>query len=847
MNDEYESQLIGVSEAKTASYIVPRVARLALAVFVALVALVSLCDRLAEARHQAQADCSVAMTHPAHCAGRVLYAPTRDSSSRCWRPTLSVTKQISPVDLDTGDVVTITFVVTGLGLKPVDVVLVHDVSSSMLENNTPSGQTRLQAAQAAAITFVNELTGTDRAGIVVYSDTARLVLSLTTDIDTAVDAISEDLEARSGWASNVGDGIKSGYEELITSTRYHSRTVKAMVLLSDGGANRPEPPSAAEQHALKQAEAAGECGILIYTLGFGDADKINEELLQTIAYTTGGEYYHSPDDTDLGTIHQEIALALRNLVITDVLLPGVDVDCSLFPPGTCSQENGLTTTIVLSPGNEALMTNSLTLAFTATVNLDPPYEGPINADGSEACYDGPGGHTCQTFGNPTVTVGGRKITGVVFEDSDSNGHFDAGEGVLSYIMVTTSHGLTSVTDISGVYLFRTSTAPTLTVAVNTPPNYRATTSEITRVPPLSGTYQWNFGLYCLEKLSIPLLHLTTNAQVVRPGTEVIYTYAVSHTNTVVTFTDVVVVDSHLGPISPTYFSLPPREVVTLTATAALTQNTTSTATVTAGVEGYGRPIIGDPATTTVHIIEGISLTQIEAEPPPVYHGGSTTLHYKVTNEDVDDGLVNGTTLLVDSLGRILDEARFPDLSSGTTIALASFPFTVPRDIVISLTATGWDGVLGVLPVSDHITSTLCPTDTYEPDDRAGEAYPIYRGEQQLHDFHKSGDDDWVRLRLHAGDRALYVFTAQPLGPDGITICLALYGTPLSACNSDNPRSPAEIGMILSCTGADVCDYFLQVQSPSLASGCWTDYKLSVKETPWDELKHIWLPVVLRNF
>jgi hypothetical protein len=846
MNDEYNSQLVSVSEARIASHIVPRVARLALAVFVALMALVSLCDRLAEARHQAQAGCSVAMTHPADCAGRILYAPTRDSSSRCWRPTLSVTKRISPVDPDTGDVVTITFVITGLGLKPVDVVLVHDVSPSMLGDDTPSGQTRLQAAQATAITFVNELTDTDRVGIVAYSDTARLVLSLTTDIDTAVDAISDDLAVDAGWSSNIGDGIKSGYEELITSTRYHSRTVKAMVLLSDGGANCPQPPSAAEQHARKQAEAAGECGILIYTLGFGDADEINEELLQTIAYTTGGEYYYSPDDTDLGTIYQEIGLAWRNLVITDVLPPGVDVDCSLFPPGTCSQENGLTTTIVLSPGNEALMANPLTLSFTATVNLDPPYEGPINADGSEACYDGPGGHTCQISGNPTVTVGGRKITGVVFEDSDGNGDFDAGEGILSGIEVTTSHGLTSVTDISGVYLFRTSTAPTLTVAVNTPPNYRATTSEITRIPPLSGTYQWSFGLYCLEELSVPLLDLTTNAQVVRPGTEVIYTYAVSHSNTVVTLTDVVVVDSHLGPISPTSFSLRPREVVTLTATAALTQNTTSTATVTADVEGYGWLIEGDPATTTIHVIEGISLTRIEAEPPPAHHGDSTTLHYEVTNEDVDDRLVNGTTLLVDSSGRILDEAHYPDWNPGTTIARASSPFTVPRDIVISLTATGWDDVLRVLLVSDHITRTLCPTDTYEPDDRAGEAYPIYRGEQQLHDFYKSGDEDWVRLRLHGGDRALYVFTARPLGPDGVAICLDLHGTSLSDCNSDNPRSPAEIGKILSCTGADVCDYFLRVQSPSPVSGCWTDYQLSVKETPWDELEHIWLPVVLRN-
>jgi hypothetical protein len=71
-------------------------------------------------------------------------------------------------------------------------------------------------------------------------------------------------------------------------------------------------------------------------------------------------------------------------------------------------------------------------------------------------------------------------------------------------------------------------------------------------------------------------------------------------------------------------------------------------------------------------------------------------------------------------------------------------------------------------------------------------------------------------------------------------------TTLVECNTDNHQSPVTIVRALSCAGVDVCDYFVRVESPSVASGCWTDYELSVKETPWDELQHVWLPVIQKD-
>ena len=52
---------------------------------------------------------------------------------------------------------------------------------------------------------------------------------------------------------------------------------------------------------------------------------------------------------------------------------------------------------------------------------------------------------------------------------------------------------------------------------------------------------------------------------------------------------------------------------------------------------------------------------------------------------------------------------------------------------------------------------------------------------------------------------------------------------------------AAIMQALSCSGADVCDYFLQAYSPSSAFGCWTDYMLSVRKIR--DPRFMYLPIV----
>jgi len=495
------------------------------------------------------------------------------------RATTTITNRVDPPDADTGDVVTITFVVAGLGVESVDVVLVQDISGSMLETGTPSGQTRLDLVKAAAITFVEEMADVDRVAIVAYSTTARLVLPLTLDTDASVSAI-HSLEAQMDSRTNIGDSIQAGYEELINSARYHPRTVKAMVLLSDGSANMP--PEDPEFHALHWAEAVGKRGITIYTIGFGQ--EVNDTLMQDIAYLSGGEYYRLPDGTDLGKIYQEIALGLRNFTIMEILPPGVDLDCALLPSDwQCIRSEGFTSITIPINNSEFLAGDCLTRSFKATVNLDPGYKGPIIAAGSAICWDGPGGRTCHSLANPSMSLGGRKVTGVIFEDLDRNGRFDADENVLSDVVVTTSDGLTSETDISGIYLFRTSAEPTLTVAVSVPIHYTTTTIAAIDIPPVSGTYLSDFGLYpTIEAISLNMVYIEPSPDLHGDSATLHYSIVNKNQHSDITSGTVQIVDSlnrtldqkgfDLEPggtiaLSSPYFTVPRDTTITLTAVA----------------------------------------------------------------------------------------------------------------------------------------------------------------------------------------------------------------------------------------------------------------------------------------
>jgi uncharacterized protein YegL len=430
----------------------------------------------------------------AHQRGYTLNNSTRETVDFTAAPaatTAHITKTVEPLDPDTGEVVSICFTISGLGPRRVDVVLAQDVSESMTETvGEGVTKTRLEASQAAASAFVGSLPSTDRVAVVPYSTTASLAQPLTTT-KSMVTMTIYNLTAMG--LTNISEGISVSHQELITSPRYVSDTIKVIILPSDGRANRPGDEETAKEYARERAEAAASDNIKIYTIGFGgDAD---EELLQDIADIGDGRYFFAPDGDVLETIYLTIALELHNVVITDVLAPGVETDCSQWPDDWCIEGPGGVTTITLPIDDSLLVSDPAVLCFTATVNLDPNYGGETNLPGSGICYRDVGGQTiCQEFDNPTVIVGGRKIMGHVFYDVNANGHRDAEEAGAPDIIVRTGTGAATTTDVGGSYVLRTSSEPTVSVTIEVPPGYATTTPTSEDIPAITGIYSVEFGI-----------------------------------------------------------------------------------------------------------------------------------------------------------------------------------------------------------------------------------------------------------------------------------------------------------------------------------------------------------------
>ena len=311
-------------------------------------------------------------------------------------PSLIVTKTISPNEVLQGATTTITFNLsaTGTPRQNLDVMLLMDKSASMLGD-------KITEAKSAASSFIDNLNSEyDRAGLVGFSyyvaredlccgygcgpsfEEAQLLEGLTTDFDQVKNTLNA-LVPDSG--TNTGDAINKGNTELSSS----SADVKVEILLSDGQPNFPVEYECVDcgengyqfmivdeslpiSYALAQAQEAKNNGIIIFTISLGD--DADQEFMKAIASTTGGTHYYAPSASDLNDIFLSIAGALNNLignniVITDVISAGVDLDSQSLPEGCTYEINENKTTTVTCPvGSMSIGDPDKSVSFTVIPN-----------------------------------------------------------------------------------------------------------------------------------------------------------------------------------------------------------------------------------------------------------------------------------------------------------------------------------------------------------------------------------------------------------------------------------------------------------------------------------------------
>ena len=189
----------------------------------------------------------------------------------------------------------------------VDIVLVMDISSSMLATDFPPN--RLEAVKSTAKDFIKARSG-DRLGVLVFAGESFIQCPLTIDQDVLVSLMDEIQVAEQSYdGTAIGMAIANATNRL----RHSDSKSKVMILLSDGSNN------AGELDPLTAADLAAKFEIKIYTIGAGTnqdvsfipgrgyiRNEIDEETLKSISKRTNGQYFRATNLSGLEQIYATI-------------------------------------------------------------------------------------------------------------------------------------------------------------------------------------------------------------------------------------------------------------------------------------------------------------------------------------------------------------------------------------------------------------------------------------------------------------------------------------------------------------------------------------------------------------
>ncbi|KAK2957910.1 putative von Willebrand factor type A domain protein [Blattamonas nauphoetae] len=180
---------------------------------------------------------------------------------------------------------------------PVSICMIIDKSGSM------SSVGKLDYAKQAAIDLVNQLTPTDKLGIVVYDSQVSTLCPLM-NVKNKKDFIKKINTISPGSCTNLSGGLQAGIELLNTSA---AEGTKRIFLLSDGQANE------GIQSNEGVAAIAGRyrsMGIAVSSIGLGS--DYNENMMKAIAESGGGQYYYVQESKVLpGIFAAELNLTMN--------------------------------------------------------------------------------------------------------------------------------------------------------------------------------------------------------------------------------------------------------------------------------------------------------------------------------------------------------------------------------------------------------------------------------------------------------------------------------------------------------------------------------------------------------
>jgi Ca-activated chloride channel family protein len=210
------------------------------------------------------------------------------------------------------------------------VILAFDVSGSMAADDLKP--TRMEAAKAAARTFVERQPPSVLVGVVAFSESGLSVQVPTNDQATVVAAINRLAPTR---GTSLARGILTSLEaiaiaETDPAVDYYTRSPApepapvppgshdsaVIVLLSDGeNTSSPDPMEAVRAAAdrgirIDTVGLGSEAGAVIQVEGFRVHTQLDESMLRQISQATAGTYYSAASPSDLEAVYDSVEARL---------------------------------------------------------------------------------------------------------------------------------------------------------------------------------------------------------------------------------------------------------------------------------------------------------------------------------------------------------------------------------------------------------------------------------------------------------------------------------------------------------------------------------------------------------
>jgi Ca-activated chloride channel family protein len=199
------------------------------------------------------------------------------------------------------------------------IMLVIDMSQSMRATDVEPN--RLKAAEQAATQFASQLTPGINLGLVGFAGTPYLLVPPTPQHQATLEALKK-LEFADSTAT--GEAIFTALHAIGATAVAGGETPPParIVLLSDGGENKPLDPQDPHDGAYTAARLAKDQGVPISTIAFGTQNgnielngqrvnvPVSTDQMKTIARLSGGQSYTATNvselNKDYGAIQNEI-------------------------------------------------------------------------------------------------------------------------------------------------------------------------------------------------------------------------------------------------------------------------------------------------------------------------------------------------------------------------------------------------------------------------------------------------------------------------------------------------------------------------------------------------------------